>query len=110
MTAHASHEITLSMMRQSLYAAVVSDALDSLGLRHQSPRVPLRPMTIDKLLNTMQFEIGSRTEVRHALHAYRTGRADFADYLIAELAKSEGCDVTATFDRRLRENPAFQVL
>ncbi len=67
-------------------------------------------MTIDKLLNTMQFEIGSRTEVRHALHAYRVGRADFADYLIAELAKSEGCDVTATFDRRLRENPAFQVL
>ncbi len=34
-------EITLTMMRETLYAAVVADALDSLGYRHQSPRVPL---------------------------------------------------------------------
>ncbi len=33
-------EITLPMMRQSLYAAVVADALDSLGHSHQSPRLP----------------------------------------------------------------------
>ena len=45
-----SDEITLSMMRESLYAAVVADALDSLGFRNQSPRVELRPFTSDKLL------------------------------------------------------------
>ncbi|MBW3543279.1 MAG: RraA family protein [Planctomycetes bacterium] len=33
------------MMRESLYAAVVCDALDALGLKRQSPRVPLRPLT-----------------------------------------------------------------
>lgn len=38
-------EITIERMRQSLTAAVVSDALDSLGHRRHSPSVPLRPMT-----------------------------------------------------------------
>ncbi|MDG2384859.1 MAG: RraA family protein [Pirellulaceae bacterium] len=32
-------------MRDWLYAAVVCDALDSIGLRHQSPRVPMPPQT-----------------------------------------------------------------
>ena len=44
-------EITLAMMRQSLTAAVVSDALDGLGHRRHSPSVPLRPMTVpDRIL------------------------------------------------------------
>jgi regulator of RNase E activity RraA len=34
--------ITLSQMRESLYSAVVCDALDALGWPRQSPRVPLR--------------------------------------------------------------------
>lgn len=38
-------EITLAMMREKLYSAVVTDALDALGRRNQSPRVSLRPMT-----------------------------------------------------------------
>jgi len=41
----APAEITLELMRQSLTAAVVSDALDSLGHRHHSPLAPLMPMT-----------------------------------------------------------------
>lgn len=43
-------EITLDMMRESLYAAVVADALDSVGLRNQSPRVALPAWTTDQLL------------------------------------------------------------
>lgn len=43
-------EITLPMMRQSLYSAVVADALDSIGLRNQSPRLPLTPYTSESLL------------------------------------------------------------
>src|SRR5690606_37252325 len=42
--------ITLAQLRESLYSAVVCDALDSLGLRNQSPRVPLIPMTVDTVL------------------------------------------------------------
>jgi regulator of RNase E activity RraA len=43
-------EITLAMMRTSLYSAVVCDALDSLGLRNQSPRVQLAPYSGESLL------------------------------------------------------------
>lgn len=43
-------EITIAMMRESLYSAVVCDALDSLGLRDQSPRVQLSPYSGDSLL------------------------------------------------------------
>ena len=32
-------EINLDMMREKLYAAVVSDALDALGYRKQSPKI-----------------------------------------------------------------------
>ncbi|MBC7816828.1 MAG: RraA family protein, partial [Planctomycetaceae bacterium] len=42
----APAEITIEMMRQSLTAAVVSDALDGLGHRRHTPAVPLRPMTV----------------------------------------------------------------
>src|SRR5438876_7548660 len=37
--------ITLAMMRECFTAAVVCDALDAEGFSHQSPRVPLRPLT-----------------------------------------------------------------
>ncbi|MCC7421533.1 MAG: RraA family protein [Planctomycetaceae bacterium] len=43
-------EITIEMMRQAFYSAVVCDALDGLGFPHQSPRVPLKPMTVDTVL------------------------------------------------------------
>ncbi len=43
-------EITIAMMRASLYSAVVCDALDSLGLRNQSPRVQLAPYSGESLL------------------------------------------------------------
>lgn len=44
-------KITLAMMRQSLYSAVVADALDAMGFTHQSPRVQLPPMTgVDKIV------------------------------------------------------------
>ena len=43
-------EITLEMMRQSLFSAVVCDALDSLGFRNQSPRVQFPIQTVDAVL------------------------------------------------------------
>lgn len=37
--------ITLDMMRDNFYSAVLCDALDSLGYTNQSPRLQLKPMT-----------------------------------------------------------------
>jgi regulator of RNase E activity RraA len=47
---NSSGDITLAMMRESLYSAVVCDALDALGYPNQSPRVSLAPMTTETLL------------------------------------------------------------
>ena len=41
---------SLAEMRQHLYSAVVCDALDAMGLTHQSPRVPLKPLTVAGVL------------------------------------------------------------
>jgi regulator of RNase E activity RraA len=41
---------SLAELRQHLYSAVVCDALDAIGLAHQSPRVPIRPLTVPGVL------------------------------------------------------------
>src|SRR2546423_6928491 len=45
MSAEQPTQITLPMMRDVLYSAVVCDALDSMGLTNQSPRVQLVPQS-----------------------------------------------------------------
>jgi len=42
--------LTLDMIREHLYTAVVCDALDAAGYPHQSPRVPIKPMSVKGLL------------------------------------------------------------
>ena len=42
--------LTISQMRERLYSAVVCDALDQLGLKNQSPRVPIKPLTVPGVL------------------------------------------------------------
>jgi 4-hydroxy-4-methyl-2-oxoglutarate aldolase len=50
-TADTPATITLDMMRESFYSAVLCDALDSLGYTNQSPRLQLKAMTgIDLLV------------------------------------------------------------
>lgn len=42
--------LTLDMIRETLYSAVICDALDSLGYRNQSPRVQIQAMTGQSVL------------------------------------------------------------
>src|SRR5688500_3777840 len=42
--------LTLDLMRRHLYSAVVCDALDRAGRPNQSPRVPLKPLTVPGVL------------------------------------------------------------
>jgi predicted nucleic-acid-binding protein len=67
-------------------------------------------LTLDRLLSTVQFVIGDKDLVRAAVEKYRSGQADFADYVIGALHEDAGCARTVTFDRRLRGNTAFQVI
>ena len=50
METESGQPITLAMMRDVFYSAVVCDALDSAGYPRQSPRVPWRPLTTQGVL------------------------------------------------------------
>jgi len=65
---------------------------------------------LEKMLATRQFEIETKDIVRQAVHDYRRGIGDIADYLIGRVNHSHGCDPTATFDRALKNSPFFDVL
>ncbi len=80
MSTEMPDKITLEMMRQSLYAAVVCDALDAIGYRHQSPRVQLRPYAGDGVL------VGRCKTVLYADIAY-----DEPNPYEGELAAVDGC-------------------
>ncbi len=45
-TAESTEQITLEMMRQRLTVPLLCDALDAAGFRHQSPRLPIVPLTM----------------------------------------------------------------
>ena len=64
----------------------------------------------DKILRTKQFEIESKDVVRHAINNYRSGKADFADYVIGRVNHIKGCDITATFDSSLKRQDGFILL
>ncbi len=64
----------------------------------------------EKVLMTKQFEIESKDLTRKAVNYYKEGKADFADYLIGEINKHEGCEYTYTFDLSLKKQSAFSLL
>jgi len=65
---------------------------------------------LDKLLITKQFEIENKDIVRQAIHDYKAGDGDIADYFIGRFNQDKGCDITYTFDRALKGCPLFSVL
>lgn len=60
------------------------------------------------LLSTPPFVMPRRAEALMALEMYEQGPADFADYLILSLARTDGCTTLLTFDRRLLQHPECQ--
>jgi predicted nucleic-acid-binding protein len=65
---------------------------------------------LEKILVTKQLEIESKDIVRQAVHDYRHGSGDLADYLIGRINQARGCEHSATFDRALKNSPAVVVL
>jgi len=55
---------------------------------------------LEKLIQTGQLVVEKSELVWEAIEAYKTGLADFSDYLIAISNKSAGCQYTTTFDHR----------
>ena len=61
-----------------------------------------------RLLGARGVTVRSFDRVGAALDAYERGRGDFADYLIREEARAEGCDAVVTFDRVLLKDDGFR--
>lgn len=65
---------------------------------------------LDRLLRTELVVVSDAGVVERALSAYRTGKGDFADYVIREQALLAGATEVVTFDRALKGEPAFRFL
>ena len=88
------HEITLEMMRRELYAAVVCDALDSLGFTNQSPRVPLVSQTVEDVLigrcrTTLWADMAHEDPDPYALELKAVDACQPNDVMIAAAGGSE---------------------
>jgi predicted nucleic-acid-binding protein len=62
---------------------------------------------IEGVLSMDDLEIPFRNAAHRALAAFRSGRADFADYFLAEINAELGCASTATFDMAALDSPSF---
>jgi predicted nucleic-acid-binding protein len=65
---------------------------------------------LDRILQIELFRFEHETLVRRSLEMFRTGRAQFSDYLLGEICRQAGCRDTVTFDRDLRGAPGYMVL
>lgn len=66
--------------------------------------------TLEKLLDTAQFDVEAKDVSHAALEDFRRGKGDFADYVIARQNQDAGCTETVTFDVKLVDRPLFRVL
>ena len=66
--------------------------------------------TLDHILRTAQFEIADKETVWSAWADYRSGKGDFADYLIGRANDRLGAEHTVTFDQALKGHRQFRVL
>jgi len=58
-----------------------------------------------KLLDTSLFVIEDKDTVREAVDRYRTGKGDFADYIVGVRSRNAGSLTVATFDEALHAHP-----
>ena len=62
---------------------------------------------IEKMLATDDLQLMFAQAAARAVAAYRAGKADFADYFIAEINSELGCATTFTFDKAAAKHGAF---
>ena len=66
--------------------------------------------TISFLLSNDLFQFSNRSVIRKALDKYRSGKADFADYMIGCEGLQQKAITTYTFDKCSGQDEAFTVL
>lgn len=66
--------------------------------------------TLERIAEADLFVIEHDVLVRQSIEEFRSGRGNFADYLIGGIARHAGCSDTVTFDHALAGNERFTVL
>ena len=65
---------------------------------------------IQALLNSKEMVIEQAEIVSQALRLFKTGEANFADFLIERIGNRMGCTHTITFDRRAARSAGMHLL
>ena len=84
----------LEWVLRSTFKRSKEEILDVLGILCDEPAVVL----------------DDRSCIEIAIAGWREGKADFADYLIAALARDRGATTVLTFDRDAAQSAAFTLL
>ena len=63
---------------------------------------------LEGLLGAAELVVEHREASERALSRFRTGAADFSDYLIGEIAKEAGAETTLSFDRKACRSDLFE--
>jgi predicted nucleic-acid-binding protein len=70
----------------------------------------IRIAILEELFENRVFDLERRDQARFALTLWRSGRADFADYMIALAARDASCTTTYTFDAAAAASPTFTLV
>ena len=62
------------------------------------------------ILSAAEFSFESPAVAWEAVRQYKNGIADFADYLIGQINKLNGCVATITFDKQAGKSANFKLL
>lgn len=65
---------------------------------------------LSKLLSLKEIVVERSAEVSIALKEFKSGNADFVDYLIGVVNNQKGCDLTYTLDKKAATTAHFKLL
>jgi predicted nucleic-acid-binding protein len=101
---------SLSADRPALIPLVVVVELAWVLARSYKLKRPQIAQAIEGLMSSRELIIAQSATVWSALRAYRKGKGDFSDCLIARCATAEGCSQVMTFDRAAARHSGMQLI
>jgi predicted nucleic-acid-binding protein len=88
---------------------VLAEMMWVMGSLYEYGRAEIERAVL-QLLDNPNLVFENSGMVRSILNGFVNGNVDFADMLIAEINHVEGCDTTATFDRKAAKLDGFTLI
>jgi predicted nucleic-acid-binding protein len=90
--------------------SVVLEACWVLQRKYRYPKERVLDF-IQAVLERREFEVASYEAVGNAVHVSRMANVDFADALLSEMNRLDGCSTTLTFDKKAASRvPGMELL